>query len=462
MVFVLNANKKPLNPCHPAKARRLLKEGKAVIHKKFPFTIRMKHLMDTSTNQQSYRIKFDVGSKTTGISITKKNEVVFLAELHHKTDIKLKLEKRRSYRRSRRNRKTRYRECRFLNRKRPEGWLPPSFMARVNNVLSVVSRYKKLVPLTDCSLELVKFDTQKMMNAEISGVEYQQGTLQGYDVREYLLEKFNRTCAYCGAKDVPLEIEHVRPKSRDGSNRVSNLTLACRECNEEKDNLFLTEWAEKLSKKKDKRSQTILSNILELQKQLKKPLKDAAVVNSTRWKLYECLKQTGLKVECGTGARTKMQRIQHQLPKEHYYDAVCIGESTPQEVFRFQTVQVLQIKAKGRGSRYRSVTDKYGFPIKPMPRTKMICGFMSGDMVKAIVPKGKYQGTWFGQIAMRTSGRVDIKDVNGKRIAQGINVQYCQLVQRFDGYSYFIANRKEHSYCKTNAKKDKANGSAFP
>ncbi|WP_066305345.1 RNA-guided endonuclease IscB [Bacillus sp. FJAT-29814] len=443
MVFVLNANKQPLNPCHPAKARRLLKKGKAVVHKKFPFTIRLKDRKDISLNQQTYRIKMDVGSKITGISIMKKNEVVFLAELHHKTDIKQKLEARRSYRKSRRNRKTRYRQARFLNRKRSEGWLPPSLQSRVDNVISWTNRLKKLIPLTDISLELVKFDTQRMMNPEISGLEYQKGTLQGYEVREYLLEKFGWQCAYCGTKDAPLEIEHVYPKSRGGSDRVSNLTLACREFNEEKDTLTLDEWAIQLIKKKDKRSKRILSSFDPIKKQLQKPLKDTAVVNSTRWKLYQMLLTTDLKVECGTGARTKMQRIQHEFPKEHYYDAVCIGESTPSTPIHFKTNYVLQIKAKGRGSRYRSGTDKYGFPIRQLPRVKMIHGFMSGDMVKAIVQRGKYLGTWFGQIAMRSSGYVDIKDMTGKRIAQGIQVKCCQLVQRFDGYCYFINKRKE-------------------
>jgi hypothetical protein len=282
-----------------------------------------------------------------------------------------------------------------------------------------------------------------MMKPEISGVEYQQGTLEGYEVREYLLEKFGREYAYCGATNTPIEIEHVYPKSRGGSNRVSNLTLACRECNEEKDNLTLDEWSVQLFKKKDKRSKQILSSFNIIKKQLQKTLKDTAVVNETRWKLYQALLSTGLKVESGTGARTKMQRIQHHLPKEHYYDAVCIGGSTPSEKLHFKTQQVLQIKAKGRGSRYRSGTDKYGFPIRHLPRTKLICGFMSGDMVKAKIPKGKYQGIWFGQIAMRSTGYVDIKGLDGKRLVQGVRAKYCKIVQRFDGYSYFMMKRKE-------------------
>lgn len=442
MVFVLNQNKQPLNPCSPAKARKLLKQGKAVIHKKYPFTIRLKYLVDTNNNNQSYRFKIDPGSKTTGIAVVKENEVVFLGEIHHKTDIKSKLESRRSFRRGRRNRKTRYRKARFLNRKRTDGWLAPSLVARVDNIISWATKLSKLVSIQDVSMELVKFDLHKMQNPEITGVEYQQGELQGYEVREYLLEKFNRTCAYCGTKDVAFEVEHFIPKSHGGSNRVSNLTIACRPCNEEKDNLLPEEWMEKLSKKKNKRNLLIIENIKKIQPRLKRSLKDATVVNATRWKLFNRLKEIFDVVECGSGARTKMQRIQHGLPKQHYYDACCVGESTPFK-FHLKTQSILQIKAKGRGSRYRSGTDKFGFPIRFMPKTKYICGFQSGDTVKVVVPKGKYKGTHYGSIAMRSSGRADIKDLNGTRIAQGIDSKRAKILQRFDGYSYFLQRKAQ-------------------
>lgn len=435
MVFVLNQNKQPLNPCHPAKARKLLKQGKAVIHKRFPFTIRLKERKDTFQNQQRYRIKLDPGSKTTGMAIVKGKEVIFLAELHHKTDIKQKLESRRSFRRNRRNRKTRYRQARFDNRKRKKGWIPPSLQSRVDNILSWTKKCQKIIPLSNVSMELVKFDTQKIQNPEISGVEYQQGELQGYEVREYLLEKFGRKCAYCEAKDVPLEVEHFIAKSKGGTNRVSNLTISCRECNEDKGNLYPHEWIEKCRKRNNKKDIIRLKNIPLIEKQLKQPLKDAAVVNVTRWKLLNELKTLFHRVECGSGARTKMNRIQMNLPKEHYYDAVCVGESTP-KVFQFKTNQVLNIKAKGKGSRYRSGTDKYGFPIRKLPRTKLIHGFQSGDMVKATVPKGKYKGTWIGFASMRSTGSADIKTIEGKRVAQGIHSKYFTLLQRFDGYVY--------------------------
>ena len=138
-------------------------------------------------------------------------------------------------RRGRRQRKTRYRKPRFDNRrKKGEGWLPPSQISRLSNVLTWVRRLSGLCPITVCSMELVKFDMQQMENPEISGGQYQQGTLAGYEVREYLLEKWRRRCAYCGAKDVPLEIEHITPRSKSRDDRVCNLTLACHPCNEKK------------------------------------------------------------------------------------------------------------------------------------------------------------------------------------------------------------------------------------
>ena len=337
MVFVLNKNKKPLNPCHPAKARKLLKQGKAVVHKKYPFTIRLKELKEDDKNDNEYRLKIDYGSRYTGFAIIKNNkEVVWLAEIHHKTNIKKKMDDRRAFRRRRRNKNLRYRKPRFNNRKRKQGWMPPTMQSKIDNIKTWVERLNKLCPLTHISYENAKFDTQLMRNPEISGKEYQQGTLLGYEVREYLLEKFKRKCVYCGKTDIPLEIEHIIPKSRGGTNRIDNLTIACRNCNQEKGNKTATEFG--------------FPNV---QKQALKTLKDAAIVNITRWRVYETLIDTGLPVECGTGARTKMNRIKLNLPKTHYYDACCVGVSTPENLY-FKTNDVLYIKAKGRGTRSRT------------------------------------------------------------------------------------------------------------
>ena len=235
-VFVIDKDKTPLTPTHPAKARKLLNQGRAAVFRLFPFTIVLKRKV-TDLKETKFQLKIDPGSKTTGLAIVKNNLVLWAAELTHRGEqIKLRLEKRRSIRRSRRNRKTRYRQARFLNRKRHSLWLAPSLMHRVLTTMTWVKRLAKYCPITGISQELVRFDTQALQNPEISGVEYQQGQLFGYEIREYLLEKWQRKCAYCEASQIPLEIEHIKPKSKGGSNRVSNLTLACHCCNQKKGN----------------------------------------------------------------------------------------------------------------------------------------------------------------------------------------------------------------------------------
>ena len=420
-VFVLDKHQNPLMSCSEKRARLLLERGRARVHKIAPFTIRLIDRLQEESVLQSTRLKLDPGSRTTGMTVTldgeKGTKAVLLGEIKHKTGIKTNLDSRRSLRRTRRNRKTRYRKARFLNRQRNEGWLPPSLEARVQQTLHAVAKLIKFMPITAISVENVKFDTQLMENPEISGVGYQQGELIGYEVREYLLEKWGRTCVYCGATDVPLEIEHIVPKSRGGSNRVSNLTLACHDCNQEKDHLTAEEYG-----------------FSHIQAQAKKSLKDAAMMNATRWQLYEQLKTTGLPVESGTGGRTKYQRIQHKLPKEHYYDALCVGASTPERFISLP--KIVQVwSAKGRGTRQMCNTDKYGFPKGYRQEEKAHFGFQTGDLVVANVPKGKYVGTWIGQVAVRASGYFDIK-ADGKRVVQGVSHRHFRILQRSDGWQY--------------------------
>ncbi len=274
-VFVLDTNKQPLNPVHPGRARILLSLGKAAVYRRFPFTIILKVAVE-EPNIDPLRIKIDPGAHTTGIAIVNNasSEVVFAASLKHRgfaiTD---SLTRRRSVRRGRRQRRTRYRKPRFTNRlTNKKGWLPPSLQSRISNVVTWVGRLRRVCPIAAISMELVKFDTQLMEHAEISGVEYQQGTLQGYEVREYLLEKWGRKCAYCDAKGVPFQIEHVYPRSKYGESRVGRLTIACDPCNDKKGTQEITEFL--------KNDPERLAHILA---QMKRPLKDAAVVNATRW-----------------------------------------------------------------------------------------------------------------------------------------------------------------------------------
>lgn len=241
MVFVLNTNKQPLHPCHPARARKLLRAGKAAVHMVQPFTIILNRVVEEPPDKE-YRVKFDYGSRHTGVAILKDNIVCWLGQLEHRTDIKQNLQQRSGYRRRRRSANLRHRHPRFDNQVRRKGWLPPSLMSRVNNIETLMRRLTKLAPIGAISYENVKFDTQLMQNSDISGVEYQQGTLFGYEVREYLLEKYGRKCIYCGAEGIPLEIEHLTPRSRGGSNRISNLGIAWHPCNQKKGNMTAEEF----------------------------------------------------------------------------------------------------------------------------------------------------------------------------------------------------------------------------
>ena len=405
--------------CHPARARMLLRDGKAAVYRRYPFTIILKReVADGDEPKKNYRLKIDYGSKHTGLAILKDSKVCWLGQIDHRTDIKKGLDKRRGYRRRRRSANLRYREARFLNRtaSRKEGWLPPSLMSRANNIMTFITRLIRMLPLGAISYENVKFDTQLMQNPNISGVEYQQGELAGYETREYLLEKFDRKCVYCGAKNVPLEIEHIIPKSRGGSNRISNLTISCHACNQAKGSMTAKEFGHP-----------------EVQEQVKQPLKDAAQVTATRWKVLSMLKEFGLPVECGTGGRTKYNRTRLNIKKDHCLDACCVGKSTPDALY-FGTKVVQVIIAKGRGKHQRTNVNASGFPRSYLSQQKEFFGFQTGDLVRAVVPKGKYAGTYVGRVSCRKRGSFQITGTFGT--INSINHKYFSLIQKGDGYSY--------------------------
>jgi 5-methylcytosine-specific restriction endonuclease McrA len=424
-VFVLSSTKEPLMPTRAARARKLLTAGRAAVYRMQPFTIILKDRDDGDT--QPVEVKVDPGSKITGIAFVGHFEqqgavVLWGANLNHRGQaIKNTLESRRSLRRGRRNRKNRYRQARFLNRTRKAGWLPPSVESRVVNTESVIDRLASRCPITEASVEIVKFDTQALVNPEISGTEYQQGELAGYEIREYLLEKWHRTCAYCGAKDVPLQVEHIQPKALGGSNRVSNLTLACQPCNQKKGAKPIAEFL--------KAKPELLKKI---QAQTKAPLKDAAAVNAARLALANRL-QKRWPVHFGTGGRTKFNRTRQHYAKDHWIDAICVGESGERVTIR-EGLKPLVITAKGRGTHQVVRTDRFGFPRGKAGRIKRVHGFSTGDIVKRVQPKGKYAGTYVARLAgIRATGTLDIKTAAGSISASWKNFT---LIQRNDGFGY--------------------------
>lgn len=425
-VFVLDKNKSPLMPCHAARARSLLKHGKAKVFRMYPFTI---ILIEREEGEvQEVELKIDPGSKVTGVTLVADfqhgKQAIWAANLEHKGHkIKEGMDSRKALRRSRRSRKTRYRQSRFENRRRRAGWLPPSLRSRVDNVFNLAQKLKKTSPITAVAIETVRFDTQKMEYPEISGTEYQQGELLGYEVREYLLEKWGRACVYCKKSGIPLEVEHIVPKSKGGSNRVSNLTIACSPCNLKKGNHSLEEFV------KNK------SLVEKIRSTVKMPLKDAAAVNTTRYAIGSALKQLDLPTSFWSGGRTKFNRCKQAYPKDHWIDAACVGESGVKVIIPSR-LKPLTISACGHGSRQMCRMDRYGFPRTSAKSTKKVMGFETGDIVKANVTKGNKQGYYLGRVAVRSTGNFNIK--TALETVQGINYRYCRTVHSADGYSYVI------------------------
>lgn len=425
-VFVLDTHKQPVNPVHPGRARILLSSGKAAVLKRYPFTIILKAVVEHPV-LEPLRVKIDPGSKTTGLALVNDatGEVVFAADLMHRGEqITKALARRRAVRRSRRNRKTRYRKPKYANRrKKKRGWLPPSLESRISHVITWVKRLMRLCPISTMSQELVKFDLQRMETPEISGVEYQQGTLFGYEVREYLLEKWGRKCVYCGAEKSPLQVEHIVPRAVRVDNRISNLALACAPCNTKKGTQDIHVF---LAGQPD-----LVARILA---QAKAPLKDATAVNATRWKLYERLLALGLPVECGSGGLTKFNRTKRDLPKTHWLDAACVGKSTPERL-RVKGIVPLLIKANGHGCRQLCLMDEHGFPRTKPKQKKFTHQFRTGAIVRASVPAHlKHPGIHVGRMSAKANGAFTIATRSGK--VTDIGKKYCRCLQRADGYGY--------------------------
>lgn len=437
-VFVLDGKGKALMPCTEKRARLLLERGRARVHRQMPFVIRLVDRQLENSVLQPLQVKLDPGSKVTGLSLVRVSEVIesatgeiqkvahvlSLFELMHRgKQISEALSARRSMRRRRRN-QLRYRAPRFFNRgNKNRGWLAPSLQHRVDTTCAWVGRLQRWAPIREISQELVKFDMQALQaqahGEDISGVQYQQGTLFGFEIREFLLAKWGRTCMYCDKTDVPLQVEHIHCRAKGGSNAVFNLGLSCQCCNQKKGAMDVRDFV-----KDPVRLKRILATA-------KAPLKDAAAVNSTRWALFNALKQTGLAVTTGTGGQTKFNRTRLGIPKGHALDAACVGDVD--RVMDWQKPS-LQLKCTGRGSYQRTRLTRFGFPRGYLMRSKSIHGFQTGDMVKADVTKGSKTGCYFGRVAVRASGNFNIQ--TGSILVQGISHRYCNLVQRGDGYGY--------------------------
>ena len=342
-----------------------------------------------------------------------------LAEIEHRGHlIKRNLGKRRAVRNSRRQRKTRYREARFLNRTKPKGWLAPSIRSRANNVINFIKKYKKLININKVMIENVSFDVAQMSsNTKLWGNAYQQGPLYQNKLRSFIFNRSNNKCVYCGAKAT--EIDHIVPRAKGGTNSVYNLAASCRTCNQMKSNLTLKDFGKLVGKD--------FSHL-----EPKKLPKYAAIVQSARNYMVREITKLVSDTTTHDAWMTQYNRDQLGLPKQHYYDALSVGE-VPNK-FNFLTNKILLISAKGRGSRQMCRMDKYGFPRTSAKVSKSVRGFQTGDIVRAIVTEGLKKRTYLGRVAVRSTGRFDIQTKT--KTIEGIGYKYCRIIQRGDGYLY--------------------------
>jgi hypothetical protein len=399
-VFVLSREGYPLMPTTPRRARLWLQARRARVVRRDPFTIQLR--FETTSYTQPVTVGVDTGSKAVGLAALANGEVLLQAEVHLRTDISENLAQRRTYRRARRSRTTRYRPARWANRRRKAGWLPPSVRSKLHATLKSVRFVASFLPVRQVNVELASFDTQKMRDPEISGLRYQQGSLFGYQVREYLLTKWQRACAYCGAKEIALQVEHIVPKARGGSDRVDNLTLACEPCNQRKGNKTAAEFG-----------------FPQIQAQARLPLRDAAHASALKTALLTQLRQQfgEERVQVRYGYQTTYHRIQVlKLPKSHAHDAVAIACAEREVVMPLPVCWYMRCLPRGRYQRFNGKRSEHtcwaphkvrGWKLYERVRAKGLTGYIAGRREKgAFVLKDAISGKTLLEVTPRKLERV--------------------------------------------------------
>ena len=306
-VYVLNMRGQPLMPTTPRKARILLKEEKAKVVKRTPFTIQLNYA--TGEAKQEITLGIDSGYENIGLSAITGKKEVYSADVKLRTDMVKLNSERRQYRRARRNRKTWYREPRFLNRKKPEGWLAPSIQHKLDSHIKLITKVKELLPVTKIVIEVAAFDIQKIKNPGISGTGYQNGVQKdSWNTREYVLHRDNHTCQACHgkSKDPILETHHIISR-QIGGDAPDNLLTLCQTCHDK-----------------------VSNGKLKLDIKPPKGFKPETFMSIVRWKIVNKLKELNNEVFHTYGYITKYDRIALGLPKSHTNDAFVIAKGTEQ------------------------------------------------------------------------------------------------------------------------------------
>ncbi len=395
-VCVINKHGKPLMPCKPKKARLLLKQGKAKVAKRTPFTIQL--LYGSSGYKQPVTLGVDTGYKNIGLSATTENEVLFEAEAELRSDIVELLATRRGFRKSRRNRKTRYRKPRFLNRHKPKGWLAPSVQNRIQNHLKLVKPAYSLMPITKIIVEVAQFDIQKIKNPNISGEEYQKGDQLGFwNVREYVLWRDNHKCRLCNgkSKDPRLNVHHLESR-KIGGDSPDNLITLCETCHQEYH--------------KGIKALTFIRG---------KSFKEATFMGVMRWSFYNKLKEQYSNVCLTYGYITKRTRITNHLKKSHRIDARCVS-GNPQAQAPSEWFYIKQVRGQNR--QLHKATIRKGGLRQTNKAPKYVYGYQLFDKVL-------YQGQVCFIFSRRLSGYFNLRLLDGTKIHQSAKVKYLKLLE---------------------------------
>lgn len=404
-------------PCTQRKARLLLKEGKAKIHKYNPFTIQL--TIPTGENKQDCHVGVDTGAKHIGLAITSQNKVLFKGEVELRQDVKTNLDARRIYRYNRRSRKTRYRKSRYLNRKIENDWLPPSLQNRINHTYRWIDEMCNLVPTPTLHIEVGKFDVAKMINPEIQGIDYQHGQTYGvYDVRYFVFARDNYTCQCCGkSKDKILHIHHILYKSQGGTDRADNLITVCSDCHtteNHKPGGTLYDWMIKHKKVKQ--------------------YKEPPFMNILRRRIFNRYPSAIISY----GSETAMRRKELGLSKTHYNDAIVISGVSNIKENPNEWLLIKQFRKKKRSLHEATIRKGIKEPNRMQKRhrknTKCFKSWYLNDEVIVFSKKGYISG--FGGSTVYIKDLFDNYMKDGNKKNTQISAKKLKLVSHNNNWKY--------------------------
>ena len=384
-VYVQNKDGEPLMPTERCGAvRRWLRDNKAVVAKLCPFTIRLK--WDCENNKQEVIVGLDTAAVNVGCSAVSGSKVLYASETKLRTDISKKMQRRKTYRRDRRS-KLRYRQPRFDNRTRQEGWLPPSLKSKAESTIKIVRQLSEILPISKVKIEIAKFDTQKLQNPDIKGIEYQKGVTEGYDnVRAYVFERDKYTCQICKKPEGILQTHHINQKKDNGSDRSDNMVTVHKDCHKDYHKGLIKHTFRKPKEYKAETQVTILKDFI-----VKGLRKD-------------------FDVDVTFGYITKRNRQRLNLPKSHWSDAVAI--CNPDKIERTEKIFKRVCVTQRRYQITKGVRSE-----RRLPNGELF-GFRQWDKVKVNNQIGFIKGK-------RSSGYFDVCDIDGNNISH--SVKYTQL-----------------------------------